>query len=555
MVPLSIMKLRNYQTEAKEEIRHAWAAGARVVCCTMPTGSGKTVLFASIVREEPGAVCVIAHRQELVQQISLALAREGVRHRIVAPRNTVRRIMREHLAQLGRSSYDPSSQVAVAGVDTLIRQDPGPWGAQVRLWIQDECHHILAGNKWGKAAALFPAARGLGVTATPCRTDGKGLGRHADGLIDTLIVGPTMRELIKRGFLCDYRIFAPVCSDLDLSDVAVSAATGDYVPQQLQVAIDKSHVVGDVVTHYLRLARGKRGVTFANSVATAARISAEYCAAGVPSAVVSAKTPDAVRAECVRRLASGDLLQLCNVDLFGEGFDLPAIECVSFARPTESYALFVQQFGRSLRPLEGKREAIIIDHVGNTIKHGLPDAVREWSLDARVKRARKAPDEIPLTNCTKCFRVYERIYRVCPFCGQAPEIRDRTDPKQVDGDLVELTPETLARLRGDADRIVGPVRVPQGLAPAAVGGLRKQHEMRKETQLGLRKAMEYWMGYRKAEGRNMSEAQRLFFHRFGVDVLTAQGLGRPEAVELGNRVCDDIGRSHGEYARRISDEM
>lgn len=547
-----MITLRPYQEEAKTAVYAEWAAGANVVACVLPTGAGKTVLLANIIHEHTGAACIVAHRQELVMQISVALAREQVLHRLIAPAKVIKLIIAKQMRECGRSFFDPSSPVAVAGVDTLVRRDLGGWAQQVTLWIQDECHHILRENKWGKAASLFPNARGLGVTATPCRADGKGLGSHADGLIDEMVTGPTMRELIDMGNLCDYRIIAPP-NDIQLDNVEISTATGDYSKVQLTKAVKASHIVGDVVEHYKKFANGKRGVTFCTDVSTATEIAIKYTENGVPAEVVHAKTPDDVRQNCVDRLSRGELLQLVNVDLFGEGFDLPCIEVCSFARPTQSYSLFVQQFGRALRLLEGKDKAIIIDHVGNVVRHGLPDADREWSLERRTKRGKKkGADEIPMTSCTECFSVYELIHKECPFCGNVPVPDGRSAPEMVQGDLVELDAETLAAMRSAASDLIGGAKVPQHLPMHAQAGARNRHEERKQMQLSLRASIDQWMGYRAAENLNQSQSQRLFFIRFGIDVLSAQSFGRPDAHELAQRVSLDLGRSHTAYVERVT---
>jgi superfamily II DNA or RNA helicase len=280
------------------------------------------------------------------------------------------------------------------------------------LWVLDEGHHQQADNKWGTAAAMFPNAKGLGVTATPLRGDGKGLGRHNDGLYDVMVDGPTPRELIDMGYLTDYRIIAPR-SDLIIDDQGVGAS-GDWSRAQLKAAAKKSHIIGDVVGHYLKFARGKLGVTFATDVETATDIAERFNTAGVPAEVISAKTPDADRMAIMARFKRRELLQLVNVDILGEGVDVPAIEVVSMARPTQSFALFSQQFGRALRlMIDGslypiwdtltseerrahiaaskKPRAIIIDHVGNVERmakqYGLPDYPPVWSLDRRERRS------------------------------------------------------------------------------------------------------------------------------------------------------------------------
>jgi superfamily II DNA or RNA helicase len=424
-------------------------------------------------------------------------------------------------------------------VDTLVRRGHDPWFNNVSLWVQDEAHHVLKANKWGKAARMFPNAKGLGVTATPIRADGKGLGRHHDGLMDVMVEGPTMRELIDMGYLTDYRIFAPP-SDLDLTKVPTSAG-GDFSPKPLHVAVQKSHIVGDVVAHYLKIARGKLGITFTDSVETATQVADEYNRAGVPAAVVSAKTPDAERIAILKRFKARELLQLVNVDIFGEGFDLPAISVVSFARPTQSFSLFCQQFGRALRLMDGKEVAIIIDHVGNVQRHGLPDAHHSWTLDRREKRASKVDDSIPVRTCPECVSVYERTFTACPYCGHKPIPAERGGPEFVDGDLTELDAETLAEMRGEVERIDGPFYGTTTMnRPAMIRGGRI-HSERQQTQEVLRASIAWWAGVQRGMGRADPEIYKRFYFAFGVDVMTAQALNSADAIELAEKVNLHLG--------------
>lgn len=535
------VQLRPYQSQLKRDVYAAWQDGKRNVLAVAATGSGKTVLFSDIMNEYPAASVAIAHRQELVSQISLALARNGVRHRIIGAAVTQKQCVNAHLRETGRNYVDPNARRAVAGVDTLVRMDPAadPWFASVGLWVCDEAHHNLrprdarGGNKWGTATAMFPNAYGLGVTATPERADGRGLGRHADGVFDVMVEAPGMRDLIRAGYLTDYRIFAPP-SDLDLSGVATSAG-GDYSPDPLRKAVHKSHILGDVVQHYLRIAAGKRGITFAVDVEAATEQAAAFRAAGVPAEVVSAKTPDAIRAQIVGRLGRGELLQLVNVDLFGEGFDLPAIEVVSMARPTQSFPLYSQQFGRSLRLMDGKPHALIIDHVGNVHRHGLPDAPREWSLDRRERRSRSAvSDVVPVRTCPACTGTYDRVVGLtCPYCGETAQPAGRSAPEQVDGDLFELDAEALARMRGEID--APPAFHPDPLVARSIVA---RHRERAEAQAALREAMAQWAGrYSQAtDEATCRELQRRFYVTWGVDVLSAQALGRADAEALRERI-------------------
>lgn len=553
--------LRPYQQDIRDDIESRWLGVANVLA-VLPTGAGKTVLFSSILADEPGASCAIAHRQELVSQISLALARNGVRHRIIGQDAVIRMIVRLHMEEVGANYVVPNAKCAVASVNTLtgkkFAESLKPWLPTVKLWVQDEAHHVLRDNQWGRAAAMFPNARGLGVTATPLRADGNGLGRHADGLFDTMVVGPTMRDLINMGFLTEYRIFAPP-STFHRDQIAVSQTTGDFNLDQMRKAVassslvvhDEKQIVGDIVQHYQRIAPGKLGVTFVPDIATAETVAEQFNAAGVPAMAVSSKTPDDERCKILRKFKSRELLQLVNCDLFGEGFDLPAIEVVSMGRPTESYGLYVQQFGRALRLLDGKDRAIIIDHVGNVMRHGLPDAPREWSLDRRERRSSGKSDAQTIRACLnpECGAVYERFRDACPYCGTpVPPPAERSRPEFVDGDLFELDPAMLEQMRGAVARVdMTPEAyreqlARQGMPQIGIMANVKRHIERQETIGTLREAMAVWAGYERAAGLSDREIFRKFYIEHGHDWMTAQTLKRDEALGLAERVMGSIRR-------------
>ena len=618
-------QLRDYQQDGYDAIHASWSAGNSNVLAVFPTGAGKTVLLSRIVFDHEGASCVIAHRQELVSQISIALARNGVRHRIIGPDNVIRNIVQLHMVELGLSFYDPNARCAVAGVDTLVRRmgtgqdgdeyfykdkdgqlwqypprkngywlDPTPitelpigeraqrtkpsnidpriakWSPTVTLWVTDEAHHVLKDNKWGKACSLFSRAKGLGVTATPERSDGAGLGRHADGVFDDMIIGPTMRELIKRGFLTDYDIVVPP-SNITLTDKDISKTTGDYKQSAIVDAVEhsslvgeddgKRKVIGDIVSCYEKFAPGKLGVTFVPSVKIGERVKQQFIEEGIPAELVTADTPDLERSRVLRDFKNRKIMNLINVDLFGEGFDLPAIEVVSMARPTQSYGLFVQQFGRALRLLEGKERALIIDHVGNVLGprgHGLPDAPREWTLDRRERRASSGQsDVIPLRRClnVECFKAYERYMTVCPHCGEpVPQPVGRTEPEFVDGDLFMLDPETLAKMRGEVatvdmtsqelaeqyHRELQARKCPQQYIMKNVRNKVAEHESRQGGQAIMRDCFANWAGWRRAEGLSDREIYRKFYVLFGVDYLTAMTYDETQALDLTAHMMDDM---------------
>lgn len=541
------MKLRPYQEEVEAAVYAEWDGGARNVCAVLPTGAGKTVLFTKIMKDH-GAAIAIAHRQELVSQMSVTLGRHGVRHSIIAPLPTIKDIVSKHMRELGKVWYDSRGACCVAGVDTLIRRD-GDY-SKIKLWVGDECHHFQGGskpNKWGKAAELFPNARGLGVTATPERADGRGLGSHNTGVFDALVVGPSMRELIRSGSLTEYRIFAPP-NNLDMSGVKITA-TGDFSRDGACKAVRKSKVIGNVVEHYVKYAAGKLGVTFATDVETATEISSRFNAAGVPSEVISAKTKDSVRSAILEKFTRREIMQLVNVDLFGEGFDLPKLEVVSMARPTQSYGLYVQQFGRPLRPLASDpgKIAMIIDHVGNVQRHGLPDAPRTWSLDAREKRgSAQTVGSIPVKVCPQCTGVFEALFRECPYCGFYAEPAGRDSIEFVDGDLTELDAATLAAMRGELahfDRDKEEYRaelLAKHADPMHAAAHVKRHVAKQTTQKQLREALAWWVGFERAGGLKDREISKKFYFKFGTDVMSAKTLNINDAEALRMLICKNM---------------
>lgn len=549
LIPLSTtpgyyMKLRDYQRGIVQQTQDLWNAGATNVLGQLSTGGGKSVILSTIVKEHLGASVIVAHRTELVSQLSLTLAGMGIRHNIIAPKSTVKEIVATHHIAFQKGFFDPQARVFLASVDTLLRlPEDTRWFNSIALLIIDEAHHVLRENKWGRACSLFPNAKGFFPTATPTRADGRGLGRRSDGLMDNIVIGPSMRQLIQEGFLCDYRIFAPP-NDLDLSNVSRSAG-GDFSPAPLRTAVHKSKITGDIVEHYLRIAPGKRGVTFAVDIKAASEIALEFKLNGVPAEVVSSLTPPLMRQQTMRRFRQGEILQLVNVDILGEGVDVPAIEVVSMGRPTHSYSTFAQQFGRALRPLPGKSHAIIIDHVNNYARHGLPDAPRNWTLEPKERRARGTPEDvIPLKTCLKCLSVYTRFSKDCPYCGHYTEPRQRNAPQFVDGDLFELDPETLAALRGQAeDNISKAPKYPRGIEPYVIKGIQNRHAEKIRVQTQLRNAIAQWAGYQKHSGMNDSEIYRKFYYEFNIDVLSAQALGACESNLLYSKIVDSVGNN------------
>lgn len=555
--------LRGYQQEGIQRTYAAWDQGQKTVMYRLACGMGKTPIIGRICEEHDGWGVVTAHRGVLVTQISQQLAREGIRHRIIGSEATKRQARNNHLEEFGKQFVDPHSAWHAASVDTLYKMDPREeLFRKSTRFIGDESHHFLKLNKWGKAWHMFthPDLRTFLPTATPARADGMGLGSHADGIADVLIEGPDQRWGIDNGYLTDYRIWCPTAKDLDLSGIDLNKE-GDFNQAQLSKAMKKSTaIVGDIVSTYLKHAKGKLGVTFAVDVDEANKICAAFNAAGVPAAVLSAKTPEAERNRQLKDFANRKLWQLVNVDLFGEGFDLPAIECVSMGRPTASWPLFVQQFNRALRlmisrflmnawdtypPFQRKQliaespkpYAMIFDHVGNTLRHGLPDKPRLFSLDRRAKRGGPS-DAIPMISCPECENPYEIIEDRCPYCGApkpVPDPANRSAPNLVGGDIFELTPEVRAKMLGEAIAAASAwAPVPDGAQPFVAAGIRNRAKERSQAQKLLRHHVGWWAGLYRGESEG--KIIRRFFYEFNIDMLGAFALGTQDANELTERV-------------------
>lgn len=600
--------LRDYQQQCKDEILSAWAAGHQNVMAVLPTGAGKTVVMADITADNAaGGTVLFAHRRELVFQISKALNDIGVRFRLICPKKVRQLLIAKLLRDCdGPLMYDANAKVGVAGVDTLVNVHKKPehaaWAQGVSLWIHDEHHHCLADNTFGKAISRFPRAdkRGLGLTATPARTDGKGLGRHADGLVDFMVSGPSPRFLIDEGFLSPFRIWTVPCQ-VQYDDVPVGSS-GEFVHAKLVAAEDADdQMVGDIVGNYAKRTPGKRAICFVSSVKKAEEVAKQFRAAGFAAEAVDGKTDDDLRQSIMERLEAGSLQVVINVALIGEGVDLPAVEVVILGTATASFILYSQWIGRGLRLMLSAEEkrgyndlspeqrrariagsvkpfAYIFDHAGNVLRHGgPPDQARVYTLDRRGGRS-TAGETVPYRVCANpgyseprggwlkwreagwrtaqmlehghiaetelpCASPYERIHKECPYCGYAPEPQSRRDPVHVEGDLQELDAETLAALRGDVAAATQTVeQYAAYMAGTRVNGLAqmrhtKLHGERLEALAQLGQVMGLWGGYWKQRGDNDSQLQRRFFHLFGIDVLSAQALKRAEAVTLRERIA------------------
>lgn len=358
-------------------------------------------------------VIFVVHRQELAKQTDKTLKGYGV---------TASFIMAGKPAD-----YDNPIQIATIGtlcnrLDKVKTPD---------LIILDECNHCMA-NQWLKLKQHFRKSKMIGLTATPCRLDGKPLREY----FDTLVIGPSTADLITKGALTPYDYYAP--SRIDTSGMKHNKT--DFTADALSFFSQKREIIGDNIQQYQRLANGKRNIVFACNVKHSLEIVKRYQDAGIPAAHLDGETPQADREKILSQFASGEIKVLSNVELFGEGFDLPAIEVVSLLRPTLSTSLYLQQVGRALRPCPelGKERALILDHVGNYERHGMPDDYREWSLKGGlVKKTSAKPTEatVRVQRCPECFFAHSPAH-TCPMCGHV--YKNECGVKEVAGELVLL---------------------------------------------------------------------------------------------------------------------
>lgn len=422
--------LRNYQEDIVEKIRLSYRNGKRAPLAVLSTGGGKTLIFCNIaerVANKNHSVYILVHRQELLNQTSEHLERLGVMHGLIAPGHSM--------------TGDP---VQVASVQTLARRLERV--RQPDLIILDECHHSVAGT-WKKILSHWSASRILGVTATPLRMDGKGLGINAGGFFDSMIEGPTIRWLIDNGYLCQPIVFAPPTS-VDLNGVKIQG--GDYEQRELSHRMDKPTITGSAIEHYLRLCPGAPSICFCASVKHAEHVAAQFNEAGITAECLTGELPDGVRKHRINSLADGRIKILTSCDIISEGTDIPVVTTAILLRPTQSTGLFLQQVGRALRPAPqiGKTNAIILDHVGNCLRHGLPDEVRQWSIDDGeiIRKGKKNSPVLRVKTCEQCYGVYSMILLACPQCGHVNKTQDR-EIKQVDGQLRQITSEDVYKQR------------------------------------------------------------------------------------------------------------
>ena len=420
--------LREYQQHALQNLRRAIAAGSKRPVFVLSTGGGKTHLAAAVIQgaiDKGRRVLFLAPRRELIYQAAERLGSLGIRHGVI----------------MAGEPMEPIHPVQVASKDTLHARRHRMEIPDAQVVIVDEAHLSLT-ESWKEVIAMYPNAVVIGLTATPARGDGRGLGE----VYDDLVIGASMPYLISMGYLVPARYYSP--SEPDLAGIRKDK-DGDYQQKDLGDRMDQPELIGDVVEHWERLASERRTVVFCVNRAHSRHIAEQFRAKGYTAEHLDGETPLDERKAILARVATGETQILTNVFVASYGLDVPALSCAVLARPTRNITLYLQTVGRVLRPHEGKDDALIIDHSGAVREHGFVDEEQPWSLDGKEtvqerkkkqKEENKEPKEIKCGTCGAAFKAQ----RNCPECGA--EVIPQGKPVPVhEAELEEITGSTANR--------------------------------------------------------------------------------------------------------------
>ncbi len=410
----SVRTMRPYQVEGIDRLRELLRAGVTRILFYLPTGAGKTEVAGEIFKgavEKGKRALFVCHRIELVKNASERFTSLGIGHGIIQGENT-------------RSTWQG---ILVCSIQTLSRRMVD----DADLIIVDEAHRCAASRDYLKLFARFKDIPIIGLSATPFA---KGLAKEHETiggpLFQDMVIGATIPDLIRDGYLVDCDIYGP--SEPDLSNVKVVA--GDYHKEQLGEAVDQPKLVGDIVSHWLKLGGGEQTICFATNIAHSKHITEEFQKAGVAAAHIDAYTPEFERVRIIRAFRAGDVTVLSNVGVLCEGFDCPAAAVMILARPTKSLILYIQMAGRVLRPAPGKGRALILDHSGTAKRLGFPTDELPLELDdgkPKLTRGSAARERTALPKiCVKCSFLKPAKVHACPACGFKPERKCEVEVEQ-----------------------------------------------------------------------------------------------------------------------------
>jgi superfamily II DNA or RNA helicase len=407
------------------------------------TGAGKTHVLSAIAKKSK-YVLAIAHRNILIKQISATFAKDSIKHNILATKHTQRQCVLEH-RKSNNLVFTEAATKHVCSIDSLLSRHrrnrltidtQKPW-----VIIVDEAHHMIDKNKWGQLTKIFPNAKVIGATATPCRLDQQSLARSKGGVFDKLIQAEELKQnsvqkLIDMGFISPFVCYG-LPDHIQESNLKLGT-TGDYTYSSLneETKTKTFKMCGDAVKYYKQLANNKQALAFCVSIDVATKTAEYFKNNDITAAAIHSNLSSVETARIFDLFQKKHIKVLCNVDMIGEGVDVPAIEALIMLRKTASFGMYRQWIGRSLRPEAGKEKAIILDHVGNVRTHDLPDKHIDWSLENPPIANKSCL--APCANCQALIKVWAKE---CEFCGQpylAKESNQQTEAKYIDVALVEL---------------------------------------------------------------------------------------------------------------------
>lgn len=393
--------LRDYQQLAKEEIFGKWNRVDNILY-QMPTGTGKTRLFTSIIRDInvwglrhniSYRILIIAHRSELIEQSSRSLDKYRIKHGV--------------LAGTMKDKRDLTQAIQVASIQTITHPSNRCLIEELKFdfIIIDEAHHAVA-NSYQKLWEFCPDSKKLGVTATPWRMNNSGFAKIFDAYIPSM----SIKEFIQKGWLAAYQYYSiPNDSEIirSIESICEFDIEGDYKSSALVEVFDTSKIRAQLYDSYKKNALGKKGIIYSISREHSEHICAQYRNHNVKIENIDSKTPAKQRESVINAFKDGDIDIIVNVDIFSEGFDCPDIEFIQLARPTKSLVKYIQQVGRGLRK-NGDKRCIILDNVGMYSRFGLPDEDRDWE-SFFYGTEKDSPSEYTRSYNRDCIQEYSEI--------------------------------------------------------------------------------------------------------------------------------------------------
>ena len=376
------MKLRDYQLELIDGVYNSLRQGKKRIMVQSPAGSGKSVTMSEIAKratDKGNRVLFVVHRRELVTQIKQTFVANNVNMQLCH----------------------------VGMIQTVTNQVKRNAVTEPAIILVDEAHHGLA-KTYTRIYDAFPNAIVIGFTATPWRMAKKGFTE----VFDDLISGKSVQWLIDNNRLAPFKYYS---KKLINTENLKRNSTGDYSNDSIELAME-STIFGDVVENYRKFAEGKKSIIYTHSVEASKQVVEKFISEGYAAMQVDGTTPKAEREFAMQQFRSGNIRILVNAELYGEGVDVPDCECVVLVRPTESLTLFIQQTMRAMRYLPNK-EAIIIDHVGNYTRHGLPTTEHHWQEYFEGNKKKAKENTVIVRECENCYGVYQGNQAECPHCG------------------------------------------------------------------------------------------------------------------------------------------